>query len=289
MKNDLNELFYSAALALYDGEGEGGGDGAGAGEGAGAAAAQGAALAAQAAQAAGGGAKPKVFTQDDINRYLAEDRRKHEEKVTKVESEYKRVLENFQLTENQRKQLEEGLETVRAESRTKEENLSKQFENLKNESQKTAKSLAEERDSWKNRYETTEIRRSIQDAANKGEAYRSDHILAILQPLTRMTTIMDQTGKATSDLAPRVHWPANDPKTGESLTNVFTADEAVNYMKDKPDEYGYLFKSGAQGGIGGGNGTGTTAGKNGKVDVTQLTPAQYRELRKKNPAALGLK
>jgi hypothetical protein len=287
MKNDLNDLFVNPALALYDGEGDeggGGGDGAGAPAGAGAAAA---AAAANAAAAASG--KPKVFTQDDLNRFMAEDRRKHQEKVEKVEGEYKRVLENFQLTEQQRKQLEEGLETVRAESRTKEENLAKQFESLKNESQKTAKQLAEERDSWKNRFETTEIRRSIQDAAVKGEAYRSDHILAILQPLTRMTTLVDPSGKPTGDLAPRIHWPATDAKTGESVTNVFTADEAVGHMKEKTDEYGYLFKSNAQGGIGGGNGTGTTVGKNGKVDVTQLTPSEYRKLRKTNPGSIGLK
>jgi hypothetical protein len=104
-----------------------------------------------------------------------------------------------------------------------------------------------------------------------------------------MTTLVDGAGKTTSELAPRIHWPTTDAKTGESVTNVFTADEAVNHMKEKIDEYGYLFKSNAQGGVGSGNGTGTSAGKNGKVDVTQLTHAEYRKLRKTNPGAVGLK
>lgn len=282
MKSDLFDVFVSPALALYDGEGEGSGEGA-----------EGNAPATPvtptpAAPAASG--KPKVFTQDDVNRFMAEEKRKAQEKHDKIENAYKQALESSQLTEAAKRQLEEGLETVRAESRTKEENLAKQFETFKNESTKTAKQLAEERDSWKNRYETTEIRRSIQDAAVKGEAYRSDHILAILQPLTKMTTLVDGAGKPTGDLAPRIHWPTTDAKTGESVTNVFTADEAVNHMKERVDEYGYLFKSNAQGGVGSGNGTGTSAGKNGgKVDVTQLSPAEYRKLRKTNPGAIGLK
>lgn len=284
MKYDLSDLFVVPALALYDGEGDGGGEGGG--EGGGAAPVAPAAPAAPASNST----KPKVFTQDDVNRFMAEEKRKAQEKHDKIEAAYKQALESSQLTEAAKRQLEEGLETVRAESRTKEENLAKQFESLQKESQKTAKQLAEERDSWKNRYETTEIRRSIQDAAIKGEAYRSDHILAILQPLTKMTTIVDASGKPTGELAPRIHWPATDAKTGESVTNVFTADEAVASMKERVDEYGYLFKSNANGGVGSGNGTGTSAGKNGgKVDVTQLSPAEYRKLRKSNPGAIGLK
>ena len=288
MKNEL--LLNDPALALYEGEGDGGEGGDGGAGAAAAAAGAAAPVVGQPTGAVGPGGKPKVFTQDDVNKFLAEDRRKHQAAMSNLETQYKAALENQNLSESQRQELQSSLESFQAQYRTKEENLKHEYEKIKVESAKTSKMLAEERDSWKNRYESTEVKRAIQDAATKGEAYRSDHILAILQPMTKMVPILDATGKPTGELAPRVHYPTVDAKTNEPLTAVITANEAVDMMKQKPEEYGYLFKSTAQGGLGGSSGTGTrTPGKGGKVDVTQLTPAQYRELRKKDPAALGLK
>lgn len=238
----------------------------------------------------GQGDKQKLFTQEEVNRFLAEDRRRHQAQIANLEAQYKKALEYQNLSESQRQELQAALESFQAQFRTKEENLKHEYEKLKAESTKTAKMLAEERDAWKSRFETTEIRRAIQDAAIKADAYRPEHILAILQPMTKMVPVLDATGKPTGELAPRVHYPTVDAKTGEPLTAVVTADEAVAMMKQKPEEFGYLFKSNAQGGLGSSSGTGTRPpGKGGKVDVTQLTPAQYRELRKKDPAALGLK
>jgi hypothetical protein len=79
-----------------------------------------------------------------------------------------------------------------------------------------------------------------------------------------------------------------DPKTGEPVQMVRTPEEAVKRMKELPDTFGNLFKSGVVSGIGAGMATGGTPG-GGRVDVRKLTPQQYRELREKNPEALGLR
>ena len=69
-----------------------------------------------------------------------------------------------------------------------------------------------------------------------------------------------------------------------------TPEEAIKRMKQLPETYGNLFKSGVVGGIGAASATGgLTPGSNGKVDTTKLTMDQYLELRKKNPAAVGLR
>lgn len=88
----MNYYLSNPVLALYDGEGD-----LGAGE-----------LGLDppvSGQPAGGqpvklqGGTPKVFTQDDVNRFLADDRRKHKEKQEALESAYKEALENKNLTD----------------------------------------------------------------------------------------------------------------------------------------------------------------------------------------------
>lgn len=239
-------------------------------------------------QQGGDNGSEKKFTQEDVNRFLAEDRRRHQAQLQKLEQQYKKALEDQNLSEAQRKELQDALESFQAQFRTKEENLKHELEKLKAESEKQVKMLNEERDLWRSRYESAEIRRAIYDAAVAANAFRPEHIFAILAPMTKMTPILDANGKPTNEIAPRVHFTEVDPKTKETTTVVITAQEAIEKMRQRADEYGYLFRSAAAGGTGAG-GTGANMPGKGKVDVRQLTPAQYRELRKSNPAALGLK
>ena len=69
----------------------------------------------------------KTFTQEDLNRFLAEDRRKTEakykEKVDSLESSYQEALNSNQLSDTDRQELENQLEDLRARHRTKEQQL----------------------------------------------------------------------------------------------------------------------------------------------------------------------
>ena len=60
-------------------------------------------------------------------------------------------------------------------------------------------------------------------------------------------------------------------------------------MKELPDIWGNLFRSGVVSGIGSRSATGgLMPGQGGQIDVRKLTPQQYREIRAKNPELLGL-
>jgi hypothetical protein len=84
--------------------------------------------------------------------------------------------------------------------------------------------------------------------------------------------------------------PDVDPKTGDQVMMTRNPDEAVKRMKELPEQYGNLFKSGVVSGIGSGSATGgLLPGQSGRVDVRKLIPQQYREIREKNPALLGLR
>jgi hypothetical protein len=61
-------------------------------------------------------------------------------------------------------------------------------------------------------------------------------------------------------------------------------------MKELPNLYGNLFKSGVVSGIGSSSATGGLApGGGGKVDLKNLTPQQYMKIRSENPELLGLR
>lgn len=269
--NTQFDLYSRPMMVGFDGEGDGS-ESSGSGDASGT----------PAPAASGAGNKPKVFSQDDVNKYLAEDRRKHAEKIKSLEDAYKQVTEGKSLTEQEKVQLQEQFELFKAEFRTKEETLAIEKAKLEKDLNTQVKTLTGERDTWKNRYESTEVNRAITDAASSGDAYRAEHILAILKPMTKMTPTLDSNGKATGELAPRVHY---DVDNGASDPKVFTAHDAVAFMKSKPEEYGHLFRTSATGGLGSSNGTGAgTSGK--KLDLSKLSPAEYQKLRKENPALI---
>ena len=61
------------------------------------------------------------FTQDDINRFLADDRRKHQERYKKLEGSYQKMLKEGNLHKEQRHKMQQDLEDLQKAFRTKEQ------------------------------------------------------------------------------------------------------------------------------------------------------------------------
>jgi len=81
------------------------------------------AAAASTAAAAAAAAAGKTFTQDEVNRIVATDRRKLEDSLKKTEKQYQDLLASQSLTEQERKALKANLEMVQGQLRSKEEQL----------------------------------------------------------------------------------------------------------------------------------------------------------------------
>jgi hypothetical protein len=277
------ELYRSRALySCFDGDGAGTSDGSAAGDGA----------------SVGGGVgsgdnnnQNRTFTQDDVNRLLAEDRRKHQAQLKTMETKLQEVLASRNLTETERKALQENLAAVQGQLRTKDQQAA--LEKKEMEEQFSAKLTEAEKkvQTWESLYRETTIDRSLQDAAVKNDAFSPSQIVTFLRPMTKLLEEMDQvTKKTTGRYKPVVEMPDVDPKTGEPVMMVRTPEEAVKRMKELPDQYGNLFKAGVVSGIGSGSATGgLLSGHSGRVDVRKLTPAQFREIYEKNPELLGLR
>jgi len=280
-------LLSRAQFACFDGE-----DAAAAAAAAAAAkAAAEKAAAEEVAAAAAAAAAGKSFTQDDVNKMLAEDRRKHQAQLKTMETRLQEVLSSKNLTEAERKALQENLSAVQGQLRSKEAQAALEKQELEQSYQVKLTDAEKKATTWESLYRDSTVQRSLQDAGIKNDAFSPGQIVTLLKPMTKMMEEMDPTTKRPNGhYKVMVEMPDVDPKTGEQVMMTRTPEEAVKRMKELPEQYGNLFKAGVVSGIGSGSATGgLLPGQSGRVDVRKLTPQQYREIREKNPELLGLR
>lgn len=277
---DLFKL--QSVLACFDDEGD---DGSANDD---AAAAAAAATAAAAAAKKGTSGAPKVFTQEDVNKFLAEDRRKHTQKYEQLEGAYKEALENQNLTSEQRAQLEAKLEDLQKTFRTKEERLETEKKQWEDKYAKEVKEWEAKATTWEGKYKESVMARALQDAAIVNDAFSPSQIVALLRPMTKIMEKTDENGKGTGIFEPMVDLTDIDAN-GEPTVSRRTPEDAVKRMKELPALFGNLFKANVVSGVGAGSATGGATSGTGRVDVRKLSTEQYMEIRKKDPKSLGLK
>lgn len=232
---------------------------------------------------------PKVFSQDDINKFLAEDRRKHAQKFEQLETAYTDALANQNLSKEQREQLEAKLEDLQKTFRSREQQLEHDKKQLEDKYVKEVKELETKAVAWESKYKQTLVDRSLQDAAVVNDAFNTSQIIALLRPMTKIVEKTDDQGRVTGDPQPMVDLTDIDTKTGESIITRRTPEDAVRRMKELPSLFGNLFKSNIVSGVGAGTATGGNMSGSGRVDPKKISTEQYMRLRKENPEALGLK
>ena len=212
--------------------------------------------------------------------------------MQKSEQTYKELLaNNSSLTAQERKTLEDNLQTVQGQLRTKEQQTAIEKKELEERLSGKITEAEKKATEWENRYRSETMTRSLQDAAVNADAFRAEQIVTILKPMTKQIDEVDPTtNKATGRLKTMIEFPDVDDN-GEPTMTTRTPEEAVKRMKELPHIYGNLFKTNVVSGIGSNSAAVVAPGATGKLTNQQLrnlTPAQYREIREKNPAALGL-
>lgn len=228
----------------------------------------------------------RSFTQADVNRFLADDRRKHEARYKKLEQTMQNQLKNAQLNAGERQKLQQELDDLQASFRTREQQAEYERKKAQQQYESQLKETQERAQRWETLFRSEKIDRSLLDAAGS-DAFNPTLIVDLLRPVTDLKEETNEDGEPTGKLVPMVNFNDIDEKTGEPIKTLRTPTEAVKRMKELPQVYGGLFKSNVVSGVGAGSAEGTV-GKTGKVDVTKLSPEQYRKLREENPQALGL-
>lgn len=255
------------------------------GEGDGAAAAAAAARAAGSDTGSGSGSDGgKLFTQEDVNRFMAEEKRKYKGQIDEVSSQKQELEKRLQdlsqdrsLSEEQRQEMAKKLDDLRKTFHTEKQEIEYERKQLEEKLTKQSAEAQKKAQHWENLYRSEKVNRTLQDAAGSADAFNPSQIVGLLKP---MTELKEQDGQ----LIPMIDFPDIDEKTGEEIRTLRTPMDAVKRMKELPKIWGNLFKSNVVSGVGAGQGTTST----GQVDPRDLTPEQYRKLRKDNPEALGL-
>ncbi len=240
-----------------------------------AAAAEAAAKAAE--EAAKKGEDEPQFSQKQLNKILADERRKTQKQVEGQVKELETLKKAKGLTDKEREGLALRIEELNNSVLTKEELARKEQERLKSEHKRQLDTAAQERDDWRNRYTHATITRTITDEAAAAEAYSPSQIVALLQGQTRLVEVLDADGNVVPGQHEVKIKMSDTDKEGKPTTLDLTVKEALKRMKERADDFGNLFKSGVAGGLG--DSKSRTAGR--EVDPSKLTPAQYREHRKK--------
>jgi hypothetical protein len=218
----------------------------------------------------------KVFTQDQVNKMLAEDRRKHKAQVDKHVTELEQLKKSKSLSDTERQNLTSKIEELQNSVLTKEQRAAKEKEKLEKDLKTTTEQLTADRDGWKNRFHTTQIKQAITSEAATHKAFDSDALIAILGPQTRLVEVLDDANNPTGEFIPKTKFKDKDKENKEVILDL-TVPEVVARMKELP-KYGYLFETTATAGAGAGRQAG---GRGGEVDPSNMTTAQYREWRKK--------
>jgi hypothetical protein len=217
----------------------------------------------------------KLFTQDEVNKIMAENKRALQTKNESLIKELEGVKKGGNLTAEQKAQLEGRIETLQNELLSKEELSKKDADKLRKESTKSIEAAQKERDDWKNRYTTATIQRTITDAAVENKAINPRQIVAILQQKANLVPETTPEGEPTGNLIPKVKFETSD-KDGKAVTIDITIPEAVKQMTDM-DEYLNLFQGAGTGGLGASS---KSTGKVADVRTLAKDPAKYREARK---------
>ena len=281
MSDELFALYYLSAayICAFDGEGgDGGGEGGdGGGEGGDGGGEGGAGGADGNITGDGDG---KTFTQEDVNKFLADDRRKHQARLKEMESKLNHTLQSKGLSDEERSQLEESLDNMRTQLLTKEEQAKAKQKKLEDQYKTELEKTKEVAQTWESRYRDSTIERSLQDAAIAGEAFNPSQIMGLLKPNAKLVEVEDGGG-----FKPVVDFPTTND-AGESVVLQLSPTEAVDKMRELPETFGNLFKGNVVPGIGSNSSTGGVPGKNGKVDLVKLAqdPVAYRKYRKENPS-----
>lgn len=248
------------------------------------AAAVAAAAAAAAATGNEGEGEEETFTQDQVNTFIATERRKMQVQQQKLVVELETLKKNATLTKEEKETLEGRIEELQTQYMTAEEKARRANEQAEEKHKKQFDDLTTERDNWKNRHAKSVIDTAITRAASDNKAFYCEQISAILTPKTKLVEVLDESGKPTGEYEPKVAFPDKD-KDDKPIILELTVIEAVKRMKELK-QYGNLFEGTKVGGLGG-TGSQTSGNTIDLAKIAREDPALYRKLRKEQPELFG--
>lgn len=128
---------------------------------------------------------PKLFTQEEVNTLLADNKRNLKKELDELKKNGDPVA------------LQKKIKELSDAMLTKEELARQQSEELKNSFETQIKELTGKAETWEQRYISKEVEVAIASAAAKHDAFDADQLSLIIGPKTRVEEITDDKGVGT--------------------------------------------------------------------------------------------
>jgi hypothetical protein len=220
---------------------------------------------------------PTAFNQDQVNKFLADEKRKWQVQQSKTIQELTDIKNRLTTSDEEKADLNKKIEEMQTQLLSKEELAEREKKKIESESKVKIDSLSDELSNYKNQYTTYRIKNEITQEAVEQEAFSPAQVVALLQNDTRLVQVVGEDKKPTGDYSAVV--AVRSVKDGKPVNLQLSIKDALKRMKETPAEFGNLFKSTMAGGVGGGN----LPGSPGSLKASDFKdPADYR----KNRAAL---
>jgi hypothetical protein len=213
----------------------------------------------------------RTFTQADVDKIVVTRVKKLKEQLQKTEQQYERLLTNQNLSVQERNELQQELETVQAQLRTREEQARYEAKKQSEKFQQTLEQTTGERDRFKTLFETQTRDNAIMQAAVQHDAYNPEQFISVLGPRTKIVEEVNEQGEKTGRLVPRVEVQVTG-EDGTTSTELRPVEDAVAQMKDEPEKYGNLFRNNVAGGIGEGS---NPSGGGRPLDPSKVSTEEY--------------
>ncbi len=227
----------------------------------------------------GGGADEAKFTQEDLNKVLAEDRRKHQAQLVKVQQTLEETMQSKNLSVQEKEQMAAQLEEIQAQGRTREQQLAHEKKQAEENASKKVTEASKESQKWRERFTQQLIESRLSEAVSDGDIFNPGQLKQLLKSGVELEQVRDEQGRLSDVQEVFVRFEDRDA-AGEPIQSKMLPVAAVKRMKQLSAVYGNQFRAGVVSGVGSGNGGGSAAGHG--IDVAKLSTEQYMRLRKEN-------
>ena len=215
----------------------------------------------------------KMHTQEDLNRILAEERRKHKKQLEATQKQYEGLLSSKTLDEQQTKEVEANLEGVRKQLESEKNKHKTEKQKLEEDFANKLKAQQEEAEQWRQRFTDVTINHALQEAAIKHEAFNPGQLVNLLRPSTKV--VDDKPVVEIDDVSPE----------GQPIKSALSPLDAVKRMTELTDQYGNLFRSNVMNGLGNNSSPGAPGG--GKITKQTLAKMSFSEYEAALKANMG--
>lgn len=213
----------------------------------------------------------RVFTQEQVDQIVVKRNKKVREQLEQTERRYEQLLQSQNLSSQEREGLQQELETLQGQLRTREQQAAYDAKKAQEKFTAQLESASNERDFYRNQFETTTRDNAIMSAALEHDAYNPEQFISVLGPRTKIVEEVDGNGEKTGRLVPRVEVQVTG-EDGSTSVELRPVSDAVAQMKDEPEKYGNLFRSNVASGIG----EGSSPSANGRgLDATKVSDEEY--------------